>query len=78
LAAITSKDNRYLKLFRRLYADAAARRAEGLFAIEGARLCGDAAASGVGIRAALITPAAEVAYPDAARAVREVAAESWE
>lgn len=42
---ITSRDNPLIKEYARLAADAAFRRESGLFALEGARLCADAAAS---------------------------------
>lgn len=61
--AITSRDNRLVKEIRRLTADAKYRRESGRFAIEGARLCADAARSGVGIDAVLYTAQAAAAYP---------------
>ena len=52
---ITSRDNPVLKELSRLLTDASYRRESGLFALEGARLCADAAASGVEIRTVLYT-----------------------
>lgn len=59
---LTSRDNRLIKEGRRLLADSRYRRESGRFLIEGARLCADAALSGVPIEAALATPRAEEAY----------------
>lgn len=59
---ITSRDNRLIKEGRRLLADARARRETGRFVIEGARLCEDAALSGVPIETVLCTPRAAEAY----------------
>lgn len=43
MESITSRDNRLIKEGRRLLADAKYRRQTGLFLLEGARLCADAA-----------------------------------
>lgn len=59
---VTSKDNQWVKEWRILCGDAKRRRESGLFAIEGARLCGDALASGVPVRAVLYTAAARQTY----------------
>ena len=59
---ITSRDNPVLKELSRLLTDASYRRESGLFALEGARLCADAAASGVEIRTVLYTARAREAY----------------
>lgn len=61
---VSSKDNRWVKEWRALARDAKTRRQSGCFALEGARLCGDALASGVGITAVLYTPAAAAAYAE--------------
>lgn len=55
MESITSRDNRLIKEGRRLLADAKYRRQTGLFLLEGARLCADAARSGVAIRTVLVT-----------------------
>ncbi len=59
---VTSKDNRWVKEWRGLSDSAKKRRESGLFAMEGARLCGDALRSGVEIRAVLYTAAALAIY----------------
>ncbi len=59
---ITSRDNRLIKEGRRLSADARARRESGRFFLEGARLCEDAALSGVEIETVLCTPRAAETY----------------
>lgn len=60
---ITSRDNRLIKEGRRLQADARFRRETGRFFLEGARLCADAARSGVSIETVLVTEKALRAYP---------------
>ena len=75
---ITSRDNRLVKEVRRLLADAKYRREAGLFAVEGARLCEDAALSGVDIRYALYTARAAAQYPRQLDAVRKSAAALYE
>lgn len=59
---ITSKDNHLVKQWRLLSADGRARRKQGLFACEGARLCMDAALSGIVIEAVLYTEKAASHY----------------
>ncbi|MBQ4332820.1 MAG: RNA methyltransferase [Clostridia bacterium] len=59
---VTSKDNQWVKEWRRLNDSAKYRRESGLFAIEGARLCGDALRSGVSLQAVLYTAAARSTY----------------
>lgn len=59
---ITSKDNRLVKQWRALNSGTRQRRESGLFAIEGARLCGDALASGLTIEAVLYTADARATY----------------
>ena len=59
---VTSKDNQWVKEWRRLNDSAKYRRETGLFAIEGARLCGDAARSGVELKAVLYTASALAVY----------------
>ena len=61
---VTSKDNQWVKEWRGLCDSAKKRRESGLFAIEGARLCGDALRSGVSIRTVLYTAAAMAIYAD--------------
>lgn len=59
---VTSKDNQWIKEWRRLNDSAKYRRETGLFAIEGARLCGDAVRSGVELKAVLYTASALAVY----------------
>ena len=61
---VTSKDNQWVKEWRGLCDSAKKRRENGLFALEGARLCGDALRSGVGIKAVLYTASALAIYTD--------------
>ena len=70
METITSKDNPLIKEARRLLQNAKARRESGRFVIEGSRLCGDAALSGVALRAVLLTERAEESYPEVAAALR--------
>ncbi len=76
---ITSRDNRFIKEYRRLSGDARHRRSSGKFVLEGARLCADAVRSGVVIETAFVTGEARAQYPaytsvvtSAARAVYEI------
>lgn len=59
---VTSKDNQWVKEWRRLNDSAKYRRESGLFAIEGARLCADALRSNVPLQAVLYTSSALAAY----------------
>ncbi len=59
---VSSKDNRWVKERGALARDAKTRRQSDCFALEGARLCGDALASGMAISAVLYTPTAAAAY----------------
>ena len=61
---VTSKDNQWVKEWRRLNDSAKYRRESGLFAIEGARLCGDALRSGVSLHTVLYTASALAVYSD--------------
>ncbi len=70
---VSSKDNRWVKEWRALARDAKSRRQSGCFALEGARLCGDAAASGVTITTLLYTPSAAEAYADIVTRLKETA-----
>ncbi len=60
--AITSKDNQHVKEWRALSGDAKKRRETGRFAMEGARLCGDALRSGVAVETVLYTADAASRY----------------
>ncbi len=70
---LTSRDNPLIKECAKLLSDAKARRKSGRFVIEGARLCEDAARSGVRVLTALATPEAKVRYATQWRAVEAVA-----
>ena len=75
---ITSKDNRFIKEWRALSDQAKQRRKSGLFAIEGARLCGDALASGLTVTAVLYTAAARQIYAEVTDALIAAAGEAVE
>ena len=70
---VTSKDNQWVKEWRGLCDSAKKRRESGLFAIEGARLCGDALRSGVAIRAVLYTASALAIYTETVGALMAAA-----
>lgn len=59
---VTSKDNPLVKEWRQLCRETKRRRQSGCFALEGARLCGDALHSGLPLRAVLYTVAALESY----------------
>lgn len=61
---ITSRSNARVKAAAQLCSSAAARRREGLFVLEGVRLCTDAAKTGVSIRQLFFTREALVRYPE--------------
>ncbi len=61
---LTSRENPLVKECVKLLSDARARRKSGRFVVEGARLCEDAARSGVVIEAALATTSAMQKYAD--------------
>ena len=60
---ITSRENPLIKLCRRLQSGARARREEGLFVAEGARLCQEALRAGVAVQTLLATPEAAEKNP---------------
>lgn len=60
---ITSRENPLIKLCRRLQSGARARREEGLFVAEGARLCREALRAGVAVQTLLATPEAAEKNP---------------
>lgn len=75
---VTSKDNQWVKEWRRLNDSAKYRRESGLFAIEGARLCADAMRSNVPLQAVLYTASALAVYSNVVEpllAASEVAVE---
>lgn len=75
---ITSRDNRFIKEYRKLATDAKHRRQSRQFVLEGARLCCDAAYSGVTIAVALFTTRAAKQYPDSVSAVCAAATLAFE
>lgn len=70
---VSSRDNRLVKEWRRLASDAAFRRKTGRFALEGVRLCADAALSGVPVSAVMLTERAKEQYAALLRPVLETA-----
>lgn len=75
---ITSKENHQVKLWKQLSNDGKARKKQALFACEGARLCADAALSGVCISAVLYTADAAKTYQDRLQTVLDVAENAYE
>ncbi len=75
---ITSKDNRLVKEWRALNEQAKQRKKAGFFAVEGARLCGDALASGLSVTAVLYTAEAQEIYAPIVEALIASAKESAE
>lgn len=61
---LTSRSNEHIRNAVRLLTNARARREANLFLIEGARLCGDAALTGVEIAEAFVTEKAMDKYPE--------------
>lgn len=70
---ISSKENHLIKLWRQLSVDGRARRKQRLFACEGARLCMDAALSGVRVQTVLYTEKAAQVYDTQLRCALDVA-----
>lgn len=70
--AITSRDNPLVRDIRRLLTDARTRRKSGRFVAEGARLCADAARSGVPVTAVLYTARAAQQYAPSLDELRRV------
>ncbi len=70
---ITSRDNRWIKEYRRLAEDTRYRRESGRFVVEGARLCADAVRSGVAVETVFVTERACAQYPEHTAAVTAVA-----
>lgn len=68
---ISSTDNERIKLYRRLCTDRRARKKEGLFPIEGARLVCDAAAEAARLRCVFVTEDAEQKYSEAMELLTE-------
>lgn len=70
---VTSRENPTVKYMAKLLSSAKARREEGRFVVEGARLCADAALSGCEIEILLYTEKAEEKYPSMLKKIRECA-----
>ena len=75
---ISSRENPAIKRVRSLLGSAKARRESNRFVLEGARLCADAARSGIAVEAAFLTARAEETYPDLTGAIRQVAKTVYE
>ena len=71
---ITSRSNARVKAAAQLLSSAAARREEGLFVLEGARLCMDAGQTGIPLRQLFLTRQALERYPKETAFLKERAA----
>lgn len=74
---ITSKENPLVKLAAKLLASKTFRKEQGLFILEGARLCADAAGSGITAKYCFYTPQAMEKYPHQVQAAMQTAHESY-
>ena len=74
---ITSRQNKLVRRAAALGEDASARREQGLFLCEGARLCQDAALSGVEVEACFFTRRGEERYGQYLQPVLERAREAY-
>ncbi len=75
---ITSRKNEIIKHASRLASSAEYRREQGLFLVEGARLCGDAAGSGVSIKILFYTAQANEKYGEYLKPIFPVAQQCYE
>ncbi|MBR5441941.1 MAG: RNA methyltransferase [Clostridia bacterium] len=75
---ITSRNNDRIKYAIKIKEKESFRRGEGLFLVEGARLCYDAALSDVGIAQLYVTPEARERYADYVALVEEKAERCFE
>lgn len=75
---ITSRKNEIIKHAARLSSSAEYRREQGLFLAEGARLCSDAAKSGVAVRVLFYTAQAREKYGDYLDVIRVTAEQVYE
>jgi TrmH family RNA methyltransferase len=75
---ITSRQNETIKCAARLSSSAEARREQGFFMVEGARLCGDAAKSGIAVKILFYTPQANEKYADYISDIFEIAEQAYE
>lgn len=74
---ITSKSNERIKYAVKLRSSSSFRRAEGLFFLEGARLCYDASISGIEIAQLFVTEEAASKYGGYVRSVQDCAERSF-
>ena len=74
---ITSKANDRVKHAVKLRDSSAARKGEGLFFIEGARLCADAVLTGVGVAELFVTEAAREKYDEYVAVIEKTALRSF-
>jgi RNA methyltransferase, TrmH family len=75
---ITSRKNEIIKNAASLSSSAEARREQGLFMVEGARLCCDASQSGVAIKILFFTAQANEKYGDYLSVIQESAEQVYE
>lgn len=75
---LTSKTNDRIKYAVKVRESASFRRAEGVFFVEGARLCADAAISSVQVLSLFVTPQASEKYEDYVRLAAEKAERCFE
>ena len=64
LTVLSGKDNKTVKTAAKLLGSAAARREEGRFLLEGARLCADSVAAGMAVKQFFVTEKALADYKD--------------
>ena len=70
---ITSRENRQIKEIAKLYKNGRSRKENGLFVVEGARICADAAESGIEIVTLVCSDTGAARYPDAVKALSDAA-----
>lgn len=76
MECITSRENPIIKQYRKLSQSRGEREEQSLFVMEGARLCADAAASGVEIVSLLVSPDGE-RYPEQVKLLDDCAQRSY-
>ncbi len=72
---ITSRDNRQMKEIGKLYTSGRFRKENGLFVVEGERICWDAAETGIPIRTLVLSDTGAVRYSETARRLERMAGE---
>ncbi len=75
---ITSRENRYIKEASKLLASRRFREQQGLFLVEGARLCQDAAQSGIRPLRLFTTPQGRERYPEILAQLELLTSESYD